>query len=61
MHKGCVGFFSCLALILGVTGEITVSESETKTVGVDSFRQLKMALESPGELSLIHISEPTRL
>lgn len=49
MHKGCVGFFACLALILGVTGEITVSESETKTVGVDGFRQLKRALESPGE------------
>ena len=39
MHKGCVGFFACLALILGVTGEITVSESETKKVGVDGFRQ----------------------
>lgn len=49
MHKGCVGFFACLALILGVTGEITVSESETKTVGVDGFRQLKRALESSGE------------
>ena len=49
MHKGCVGFFACLALILGVTGEITVSESETKKVGVDGFRQLKRALESSGE------------
>lgn len=38
-----------LALILGVTGEITVSESETKKVGVDGFRQLKRALESSGE------------
>ena len=37
MHKGCVGFFACLALFLGVTGEITVSESETKTVGVDGL------------------------
>lgn len=49
MHKGCMGLLVCLALVLVLTGETTVSESETKTVGVDGFRQLKMALESPGE------------